>query len=94
MKKLLLTATVLAVCSINGLASVYIKYYNKDSKKYTFVVKMDGQTKSVEFNASTSGAATIQGSGRKAVVETACGNVEIDDNSKIEIKDGCIKIVN
>jgi hypothetical protein len=55
---------------------------------------MDGQTKQVEFNGSTSGATTIQGSGTKGIIETKCGNVEITDNSKIEIKDGCIKFVN
>ncbi len=54
---------------------------------------MDGQTEEVTFNGSTSGATTIGGSGTKAMVETKCGNVEIANDSKIEIKDGCIKFV-
>ncbi|MFZ1701796.1 MAG: hypothetical protein WBO10_13880 [Pyrinomonadaceae bacterium] len=94
MKRIVLALTLMSLFGVNALASVYIKYYNKDSQKWVFKVKMDGSTKEVAFNASTSGATSIQGSGTKAVVETKCGNVEISDNSKIEIKDGCIKFVN
>lgn len=56
-----------------SLASVYIQYYNKDSQKYVMRVQVDGMTKDVTFNGSTTGAATIQGSGKAAVVETVCG---------------------
>lgn len=94
MKKIILFAMLVATFGGNALASVYIKYYNKDSQKHVFNVKMDGSTKSVEFSGSTTSATTIQGSGTKAVVQTKCGDVEISDNSKIEIKDGCIKFVN
>lgn len=94
MKKVILSVGLLALLGVNAFASIYIKYYNKDSVKHTFKVKKDGQTMEVEFNASTSGATTIGGSGTKGVIETKCGNVEISDNSKIEIKDGCIKFVN
>lgn len=94
MKQFMLAALVVALVGVNSMASVYIKYYNKDSQKHVFSVKMDGQTKTVEFNGSTSGATTIGGSGTKAKVMTKCGEVEISDNSKIEIKDGCIKFVN
>jgi len=94
MKKIILFAALVATFGGNALASVYIKYYNKDSQKHVFNVKMDGSTKSVEFSGSTTSATTIQGSGTKAVVQTKCGDVEISDNSKIEIKDGCIKFVN
>jgi hypothetical protein len=34
---------------------------------------VDGMTKDVTFNGSTTGAETIQESGKAAVVETACG---------------------
>lgn len=94
MKKIILAACLLSIFGINAFASVYIKYYNKDSQKHVFTVKMDGSTKQVEFSGSTTSATTIQGSGTKAVVQTKCGDVEITDNSKIEIKDGCIKFVN
>lgn len=93
MKKITMSAVLIALFGINAFASVYIRYYNKDSQKHVFVVKMDGQTKKVEFSASTSGATSIGGSGTKAIVQTKCGDVEVADNSKIEIKDGCIKFV-
>lgn len=76
-----------------SIASVYIKYSNNDSDKHVMKVQMDGQTKEVTFNGNTTGAATIQGSGKVATIETPCGKVEIKDDSKIEIKKGCIKIL-
>ena len=94
MKKTMLALGIIYIVGMNVFGTVYIKYYNKDSQEWTFSVKMDGQTKSVTFNRLTSGAATIGGSGTKAVVTTRCGDVTIMDNSKIEIKDGCIKFVN
>jgi hypothetical protein len=94
MKKIILSTLFVSLLGVNSFATVYIKYYNKDSVKHKFVVKMDGRTKEVEFSGSTSGATTIQGSGTKAIVVTKCGEVEVNDNSKIEIKDGCIKFVN
>ena len=94
MMKIILSVVLLALFGVNAFASVYIKYYNKDSQKHTFVVKLDGQTKEVTFNGSTSGATSIQGSGTKAIVKINCGDVEVADNSKIEIKNGCIKFVN
>lgn len=94
MKNIILAAFFVALFGVNAMASVYIRYYNKDSQKHVFSVKMNGQTKTVEFNGSTSGATTIQGSGTTAIIVTKCGEIEISDNSKIEIKDGCIKFVN
>jgi len=93
MKKILLVFTALMVMAISALqASVYIKYYNKDSKKYKFEVKIGGSTKTVEFGSSRTSQVTIQGGGEKAEIKTECGWVTIDDDSKIEIKDGCIII--
>ena len=94
MKKVILSMTLVAMFGVNAFGAIYIKYYNKDSQKHTMTVKMDGSTKSVTFNGSTSGAATVQGSGTKGVIQTKCGDVEISDGAKIEIKDGCIKFVN
>lgn len=93
MKKTILAFGLVSLFGMNAFASVYIRYYNKDSQVWTFKVKMDGQNKEVTFNGSTSGAATIGGSGTKAIVSTKCGDVEISDNSKIEIKNGCITFV-
>lgn len=87
---LLAAALVLFVTTVN--AGVYIKYYNKDSKTWKFEVKIGGSTRTVEFGSSRSAAVTIQGGGDSAEIKTECGWVKIDTNSKIEIKDGCIKI--
>ena len=93
MKRTIIAMALVSLLGVNAFASVYIRYYNKDSQQWKFSVKMDGSTKEVVFNGSTSGATTIGGSGTKAIVTTKCGDVEIADNSKIEIKDGCIKFV-
>jgi hypothetical protein len=87
-------AMLLILGSTSIFGSVYIKYYNKDSKDYKFKVTMDGSTKEVEFRSSTSGATTVQGSGTKCIIETPCGKFEVKADDKIEIKDGCIKVVN
>ncbi len=92
MKKISVLLLALFSCSVS-FGSVYIKYYNKDSKDYKFKVTMDGSTKEVEFRSSTSGATTVQGSGTKCTIETSCGKVEVNANDKVEIKDGCIKVV-
>jgi hypothetical protein len=75
-----------------SVAAVYIKYSNKDSKEHVMKASMDGVTKEVTFEGNTTGAATIQGSGKAAVIETSCGKVEVKDEAKIEIKNGCIKV--
>ena len=93
MKKgiLILILSIFSFSSIFG--SVYIKYYNKYSKNHKFKVTMDGSTKEVEFRSSTTGATTVQGSGTKCIIETSCGKVEVKADDKVEIKDGCIKVV-
>lgn len=88
----LATVSTLSLAS-SASAAVYIKYYNKDSQKYVWKVQMDGSTKEVTFNGGTTSAATIQGSGKVATIETPCGKVEIKDDSKIEISKGCIKVL-
>jgi hypothetical protein len=79
------------IYSSTVFAAVTLNYYNKDSKSYKWKVNMDGSSKEVSFDASKTSATTIQGSGKKAVIETDCGKVEVEDGMKIEIKDGCIK---
>jgi hypothetical protein len=97
MKRTLLLAALSVIPTIivssPSWASVYIKYSNSDSEKHVMKVQMDGLTKEVTFNGRTTGASTIQGSGRVAVIETSCGKVEVKDDSKIEIKNGCIKVL-
>ncbi len=93
MKKFTIGMMLVLSLGINAFASVYIKYYNKDSQTHKFKVKKNGSTSTVEFRGSTTGAATIQGSGDTAIIVTKCGEVKIKTNSKIEIKNGCIKIL-
>ncbi|WP_062059792.1 hypothetical protein [Aquimarina longa] len=73
-------------------ANVYIRYYNKDSKNHTFEVKIAGSSKTVDFDSSRTSSVTIQGGSEKAEIKTDCGWITITNNSKIEIKDGCITI--
>lgn len=94
MKKLILAIGLLGVFGINTFAAVTINYFNRDSQVWTWKVKIDGLTKEIVFNGSTTAAITIQGSGKKATVQTKCGEVEVSDGAKIEIKDGCLKFVN
>ncbi|NJL11239.1 MAG: hypothetical protein HC908_16725, partial [Calothrix sp. SM1_7_51] len=81
MKKAFLLASLTVIPTLcfssPSLAAVYIKYSNTDSKEHVMKAQMDGQTKEVTFEARTTGAATIQGSGKAAVIETSCGKVEI-----------------
>lgn len=93
MNRIVIIAALVLTLGINAFASVYIKYSNKDSETHKFQVKKNGSTSTVEFRGSTTGAATIQGSGDTAVIVTKCGKVTIKTNAKIEIKNGCIKIL-
>ena len=92
MKKLIIVFAIITCCS-NTMAAVTINYFNKDSKVWKWKVTMDGNTKEVIFDGSKTAAVTIQGTGKVCIIETQCGKVEIKDGMKIEIKDGCIKIL-
>ena len=83
---------MLGAAASPAFASVYVKYYNKDSTKHVFDATCSGSKYKVEFNASTTGAATIQGSS-PCVVKHAGGEITLKGDEKIEIKDGVIKIV-
>ncbi|TAE26153.1 MAG: hypothetical protein EAZ92_11100 [Candidatus Kapaibacterium sp.] len=74
-------------------ATVYIQYYNKDSQVHKFKVLIGGMDKEVEFGNSRTSSVTIQGGGNTCVIETKCGKIEVKDGAKVEIKDGCIKIM-
>lgn len=91
-KKFALLFSALFLTITFAKASVYIRYYNKDSKTYKFEVKIGGSTRTVEFGSSRTASTTIQGGGSDCEIKTECGWVKIDNNSKIEIKDGCITV--
>jgi hypothetical protein len=93
MKKFALIILAIAFTSSTLFAYVTINYYNKDSKQYKWKVTMDGNSKEIIFDAGKTAVVTVQGSGTSCVIETPCGKVTIKDRMKIEIKDGCIKIL-
>lgn len=92
MKKLIILSVLMLVSFTSSFAAVTIRYYNKDSKSYTFKVNLDGNSKEVTFDASKTSSVTVQGSGTVCKIETSCGTIEIKDGMSIEIKDGCIYI--
>jgi hypothetical protein len=89
---LALTIAPVFVVATSASAAVYIRYSNQDSQEHVMKAQMDGQTKEITFEARTTGAATIQGSGTVATIETSCGKVEVKNESTIEIKNGCITV--
>ncbi len=91
-KKQIALSVFLLLATFSIHASVYLRYYNKDSKTYKFEVKIAGSTKTVEFGSSKTSSVTIQGGSEKAEIKTECGWVTVNDDDKIEIKDGCITI--
>lgn len=91
-KKTILTYFFLLTFVLSANASVYLRYYNKDSKTYKFEVKIAGSTKTVEFGSSRTSSVTIQGGSEKAEIKTECGWITVSDDDRIEIKDGCISI--
>lgn len=91
MKKIFaLFLAVTFVCS--AFAGTTLRYYNKDSKDYTFKVKTCGNSTEVTFSHSTTSTVTIQGCS-DATITTNCGEVKVKDNEKVIIQDGCVKVV-
>ena len=91
MKKLsTLVALGISLFSLTAMAgAVTVRYHNGDSKKHTFKAVCSGSHTEVTFDASTTGSATIQGSG-PCKVEHNGGTIELKGDEKIEIKDGKI----
>jgi len=76
--------------STSVFGATTLRYYNKDSKSYTFDVKTCGNSTKVTFGSSRTASVTIQGCD-KATIKTKCGSQEVKTGQKIEIKNGCIK---
>jgi hypothetical protein len=90
LKMLFLSAAFLLIANI---ASAFtIRYYNKDSEKYTMEVRSNGSTQKIEFSGSTTGSTSVQTSAGEIEIKTKCGWVKVKDSAKIIIKDGCITI--
>ncbi|UXX77718.1 hypothetical protein N7E81_10090 [Reichenbachiella carrageenanivorans] len=91
-KYIFICAASLMLLAYTAQAAVSIRYYNKDSKDWKFDVKIGGSSSTVTFDGSRTSSITIQGGSDKAEIKTECGWVTLSNNSKIEIKDGCITV--
>ncbi len=92
MKLKLFVSTAVFLLLANIAAAFTIRYYNKDSEKYTMEVRSNGSTQKIEFSASTTGSASVQTSASEVEIKTACGWVKVKNDAKISIKNGCITI--
>ena len=92
MKKVILVAAC-ALFAGNAFCSVIINYTSKDAKSQKMNVTIDGNKQIIEFAANTTSPAIMQGTATECTIETSCGKVKVKDGAKIEVKDGCIKIV-
>ena len=91
-KQILILIFVLTAFSQQAFSSVYIKYFNQDSKTYTFEVKIAGSMTKVEFGSSRTSSVTIQGGSSECIIYTPCGEIKLSSDVKITIKNGCISI--
>lgn len=89
MKQLMLAAALLT--SASAFAAVTVRYHNGDSSKHTFDAVCSGSKSQLVTDSSTTGSATIQGSG-PCKVSHAGGTVELKGGEQIEIKDGKISV--
>ena len=76
----------------SAFAGTTLRYYNKDSKDYTFKTVTCGNHTEVTFDHSKTSSVTIQGCS-DAVISTSCGDVKVKDGDKVIIENGCVKVV-
>lgn len=88
--KTLLTVAVFFVATFVSAYSV--PYSNKDSKTYTFKVKINGSEREITFKGSTTGSAHCPPMADVAEIQSGCGWVKVKNGQKITIKDGCITV--
>jgi hypothetical protein len=93
-KATILVATILFIATTHIFGAITIRYSNKDSKSLVIKFTLDGNSKEVTFAAHKTSSVTIQSSSSKCYLETKCGEIELKDGDTIEIKDGCIKLIN
>jgi len=94
MKKLSMLA-VLSVgflFSVNALAAVTVRYYNQDSKTYSWSAVCSGTNLTVTFDSSRTSSTTIQGSGPCTVKTDSGDTVTLSDGANIVIKDGKVTV--
>ena len=86
---LTLVASLLA--SSAAWAAVTVRYYNRDTRDYTWSAVCSGVKTSVTFGRSQTASVTIQGSG-PCTVQTGAGSVVLKGGEDLDIKDGRIQV--
>ncbi|MCP3104691.1 hypothetical protein LZ198_38085 [Myxococcus sp. K15C18031901] len=72
-------------------AAVTVRYYNRDSRDYTWAAVCSGVKTRVTFGKSQTASVTIQGSG-PCTVQTDGGPVVLKGGENLDIKNGRILI--
>ena len=72
-------------------AAVTVRYYNKDSRSYTWTAVCSGSKYKVPFDSTRTSSTPNQDSG-PCIVHTGKGKVKLRGGEKIEIKNGKITI--
>ena len=91
MKKFCFTLLFICAASISSFAPVNLYYTNKDKVEHKLKVKIDGNYQEITFPAGKTGRIKIKGKETQCLVVTSCGEVNIKDDDKFEIINGCIK---
>ncbi|WP_338863867.1 hypothetical protein [Myxococcus stipitatus] len=93
MKARLSMAALMAglLVSSTAWAAITVRYYNRDSREYTWPVVCSGVKTTVTFGKSQTASVTIQGSG-PCTVQTDEGNVILKGGENLDIKKGRIII--
>jgi hypothetical protein len=93
MKKFFAVTSFVAIASFAtaAFASATLRYYNEDSKDYTWKATCSGSEYSVTFDHSKTSSVTIQGS-TPCVIHTPNGDVTIKGDAKVHIKDAKLTI--
>ena len=91
MKKLVAGFVAIASFATVAYASATLRYYNEDSKDYTWKATCSGSEYEVTFDHSKTSSVTIQGSA-PCTLHTSSGDVKITGDAKIHIKDGKVTV--
>jgi hypothetical protein len=91
MKTLLAVSAFLTIATTAFANQPTIRYYNEDSKDYTWKATCSGSEYSVTFDHSKTSSVTIQGS-TPCTLHASDGDHKIDGDTKIHIKDGKVTV--
>lgn len=83
-------AAILATATV-AHASMTLRYYNEDSKDYTWKATCSGSDYTVTFDHSKTSSVTIQGS-TPCILHTGSGDLKFTGDAKIHIKNGKVTI--